>query len=94
VTSVEERPAGGRGHGGPGGRGMHADLAAVAKDLGVTEAKLRSAVEAARPQKPANGTRPDRDADVAAAVAKALGKDADAVRKAFEANRPARPATP
>jgi hypothetical protein len=56
VTSVEERPAGGRGHGGPGGRGMHADLAAVAKELGVTEAKLRSAVEA--PARPATPSRP------------------------------------
>ena len=105
VTSVQERPAGGgRRHGGPGGRGMHADLAAVAKDLGVSEADLTKALQAARPQPPANGARPQpgagkdheaehraRETAMYAAIAKALGKDAAAVRKAFEAHKPARP---
>jgi hypothetical protein len=94
VTSVQERPAGGRGgghgHGGPGGRGKHADLAAVAKALGVTEAKLSDAVQAARPQKPASGTRAQRGADVSAAIAKALAVAAADVQRVLEANRPER----
>jgi uncharacterized membrane protein YkoI len=100
VTAVETH-AGGRG--GPGGRhggpGMHGDLAAVAKALDVTPAKLRSALEAARPDKPADGSRHSetaaqhqaREAAMYAAVAKALGKDTAAVQKAFEAARPAAP---
>ena len=94
VTAVEERGAGGRGGHGPG---MHADLAAVAKDLGVTEAQLRSALQAARPQPPRRPGTADkadhqaRETAMYAAVAKALGKDTAAVQKAFEAHRPARP---
>ena len=83
-----------------GGRSMHADLAAVAKDLGVTEAQLQSALQAARPQgqhkrgapgKPGDADHQAREAAMYAAVAKALGKDAAAVQTAFEAHRPARP---
>jgi hypothetical protein len=91
VTSVQERPAGGgRGHGpgGPGGLGMRADLAAVAKDLGVSEADLTKALQAARPQTPANGARPQRGADEAAAIAKELGVDATAAQAVLDADRP------
>jgi hypothetical protein len=81
VTAVETRPAGGRGHGGPGGRGhgMRMDLAAVAKTLGVSEADLQKAVQAARPQPPANGNAPQRG-------------DLAAVRKAHQADHEAREA--
>jgi hypothetical protein len=107
VTAVNAAPAGGPrgGHGGgPGGHrgGMKGNLTAVAKALDVTEAKLQSAVEAARPDKPAAPDPKTRGQDDAAehtareaafyaAVAKTLGKSADAVQKAFEANRPAMP---
>jgi uncharacterized membrane protein YkoI len=83
VTAVEEH-SGGRG--GRGGRGDREDLAAVATTLGVTEAKLGAAVEAARPD---NGSRPERG-DRAAALAKALGVEISAVQKVLDANRPAR----
>ncbi len=91
VTSVQTRPAGGPGghggHGGPGGPGgRHRDLTAVAKALGVTEAKLQSALEAARP---ANGTRPDPRADDAAAIAKALGESTADVQKVLQSVGPA-----
>jgi protein-disulfide isomerase-like protein with CxxC motif len=88
VTAVEARPAGGRGHGGPGGRrrGMRVDLAAVAKTLGVSEADLQKAVEAARPQPP-NGNPPQRT-DVAAAIAKELGVATADVQAVLDANRP------
>jgi uncharacterized membrane protein YkoI len=91
VTSVQSSPAGGRGgHGGPGGRGgMHAELTAVAKALGVTEAKLRTAVEAARPDRAANGARPDHGAEIAAALAKSLGKSTADVQAVLDANRQA-----
>ncbi len=103
VTAVNAAPAGGGrgGHGGRGGRhGMKGNLTAVAKALDVTEAKLQSAVEAARPDKPtAPKTRDEdheaehaaREAAFYAAVAKTLGKSADDVEKAFEANRPTKP---
>lgn len=89
VTGVETRPAGGpgfggRGHGGPGG-GMHADLAAVAKTLGVSESKLQSAVQAARPDKGDHG-------DLAAAIAKELGAKTADVQAVLDANRPDRSA--
>jgi protein-disulfide isomerase-like protein with CxxC motif len=89
VTAVETRPAGGRGHGGPGGRGpgMRMDLAAVAKALGVSEADLQKAVQAARPQPPANGSPPQRG-DLAAAIAKELGVATADVQAVLDANRP------
>lgn len=89
VTSVEDAPAG--GHGGPGGRGggMHADLAAIAKTLAVTEAKLRSAVDAARPDRPASGTRPDRGAELTTAIAKSLGEKTADVQAVLDATRQA-----
>lgn len=74
VTATREGGRGGfggpRGHGGPGGfggRGGGVDAAVLAKTLGVTEAKLRAALEAVRPD-PA-----DRKDDRVAAIAKALG---------------------
>lgn len=88
VTAVETRPAGGRGGpGGPGGRGGHVDTAALATTLGVTEAKLRSALEATRPAK---GDRDAGRGDRAAAIAKALGEPEADVQAVLEANRPAR----
>ena len=89
VTSVDTRPAGGpggpggRGHGGPGHG--HFDTAALAKALGVTEAKLTAALNAVRPDKGDN-----RD-DHAAAIAKALGESTADVQAVLDANRPARP---
>jgi hypothetical protein len=53
VTSVDTQPAdgpGGRGHGGPGGG--HIDTTALAKTLGVTEAKLQAALDAQHPNHP------------------------------------------
>jgi len=84
VTAVETRPAGGRGPG--GGRGMRMDLAAVAKTLGVSEADLQKAVQAARPQPP-NGNPPQRT-DLAAAIAKELGVATADVQAVLDANRP------
>jgi hypothetical protein len=79
---------GGRGHGGPG---SHADLAAVAKKLGVTTTQLQSALDRARPAD-AGKDRGDRGADRAAALAKALGVDTADVQKILDANRPSRDA--
>ena len=89
ITAVETRPAGGREHGGPGGkgRGMRMDLAAVAKTLGVSEADLQKAVQAARPQPPANGNPPQRG-DLATAIAKELGVATAEVQAVLDANRP------
>src|SRR4051794_20963288 len=68
VTSVDTGPAGGRGGHGHGGRGGHLDTAALAKALGVGEAKLQAALDATRPAKG------DRVNEHAAAIAKALGE--------------------
>lgn len=88
---------GGRGHHGGSGRGFHADLAAVAKDLGVTEAQLQKAVEAARPDKPRDAdkttAKKDRGAETAAAIAKSLGESTDDVQDVLESLRPERPTT-
>jgi hypothetical protein len=87
VTGVETEPAGGRGrHGGPGD-GRQADLAAVAKVLGVTQAKLRSAVDEARPDRSAGG--PQRGDDLAAALAKSLGAKTADVQAVLDATRQA-----
>ncbi|MES1193135.1 MAG: hypothetical protein ABUM26_02345 [Solirubrobacterales bacterium] len=86
VTSVDTRPAGGpggRGHGGPGGARI--DTAALAKSLGVTDAKLQAALDAA------HGDKGDRGDELAAALAKELGLDATKVKAALEAQRPDRP---
>jgi hypothetical protein len=80
VTSVDTGPAGGRGGHGPGDRG-HLDTAALAKALGVTEAKLQAALDAARPAKA------DRLSEHAAAIAKALGESQADVQAVLEAQR-------
>jgi len=87
VTAVvavdgDRRGRGGRGHG-PGAR---ADLAAVARTLGVTEARLRAAVRDARPA----DSRRDRRGELAAALAEALDVEAADVREVLVANRPER----
>jgi UDP-N-acetylmuramyl pentapeptide synthase len=74
--TVTATRTGGPGHGGHGG-GM--DTAALAKALGVTEAKLQAALSAVGP---AQG---DRGADRAAAVAQALGVSASDVRSVLDA---------
>jgi hypothetical protein len=79
VTSVDTRPAGG-GRGGHGGR--HLDTAALAKALGVTEARLQTALDQVKPAKD----------DHAAAIAKALGQSAADVQAVLDANRPDRSA--
>ena len=62
-----------------GGRG--AGLEDLAEDLGVTEAKLRAALEAVREDQ---APKADRREAMAAALAKALGKSTADVEKAFE----------
>lgn len=88
ATAVQAERAGGPGRGGKGGpgggRGMRADLAAIARDLDVTEAKLQSAVQASRPDKPANGARGDRHADEIAAISKSLGESSADVKAVFD----------
>jgi hypothetical protein len=85
VTSVDTRPAGGPGgpggHGGHGGRG-HLDTAALAKALGVTEAKVTAALDKAKP------TKDDNKGDRAAAIAKALGQSQADVQAVLDANHP------
>lgn len=69
---------GGPGHGGPG-RG--ADVAALAKTLGVTEAKLQAAFEAVRPE------RGERKDERVAAIAKALGASQADVESVLQEQR-------
>ncbi|WP_210491499.1 hypothetical protein [Patulibacter sp. SYSU D01012] len=73
---------GGPGFGGPGrggpGFGPHVDTAALAKALGVTEAKLTAALEQVRPD------RDDHAAEMAAAIAKALGAKTEDVQAVLE----------
>lgn len=94
VQSVlEEQGPGGPGRGGPGpggpGRGPRGDasalVTALAKKTGKSEADVRKALEAARPEP---GARRD---ELAAALAKDLGLETAKVRAALEAARPARP---
>jgi hypothetical protein len=76
ASTVQQQPAGqGQGQGGP-------DLSALATKLGVSEAKLQSAMQSARP---AQGSSPD---DQAAALAKALGISEAKVTAAMAATRP------
>lgn len=73
------------GRGGPGGRGAGgAETAAVAKKLGVTSAKLASAVESARPARDEDGGRGGFAAD----LAKALGVPTAKVQSVLDANHP------
>lgn len=85
TTSTAQRgaPVGARGHG--------PDIAKLAAKLGVTEAQLKSALDATRPTgKPPAG---DRGAGMATGIAKALGVSTDKVTAILDANRPAKPAT-
>lgn len=85
VTGTQAgRPDGHGGPGGPGGRGGFGpgvDAAALAKTLGVTEAKLQAAFEATR------GTKDAAKDDRAATIAKALGATTADVQAVFEAQR-------
>ncbi|HEX4344856.1 MAG TPA: hypothetical protein VHZ31_04780 [Solirubrobacteraceae bacterium] len=65
-----------------------ANLAAIAKALGVTTAQLKAAQDAA---KPAQGTG-GKPASMASTLAMALGVDAAKVQAILDANRPAMPA--
>ena len=83
--AAADRPA--HRHGGPL---ASAQLGAIAKQLGVTTAQLKAAMQAAKPAPPADGAaRPDR---FASALATALGADLAKVREILDANRPAKPA--
>lgn len=97
VTSVDARPAGGPGGrggpggghgGGPGGGRGHVDTAALAKALGVTEAKLTTALDAVRPAAPGKDHDKGGQDDRAAAIAKALGESESDVQAVLDANRP------
>ena len=73
----------------PGGGGPSAaNVTALAKDLGVSTAKLKKAMQASRP----SGTPGQRGAgapgDMAAKLAKQLGLSEAKVKKALEANKP------
>ncbi|MDO8189076.1 hypothetical protein Q5424_25655 [Conexibacter sp. JD483] len=84
-ASTQQRTHDGRGPGGPGGHrhGPHADLTQVSAALGVSEAKLRAALDAARPDRGA------RDG-FAAAIAAQLGASSADVQSVLDANRPDR----
>ena len=82
TSTQSSRPAGAHGPG--------LDTAKLAPKLGVTEAQLKTALDAARP----TGTPPsgDRGAGLAADLASALGVSTDKVTTILDANRPAKPA--
>jgi Spy/CpxP family protein refolding chaperone len=85
--SAQQRPD--RGPGGCDGRGMHRrNIAALARELGVTRAQLRAALNAV-----GAGDRPDKG-DLAADLAAALGVEESAVEEILEANRPDGPRGP
>ena len=79
VTGTRAGGDHGGGRGGHGGRGE--DTAALAKALGVTEAKLQAAQDAVRP---AQG---DKGADRAAEIAKALGESTSDVQAVLDAQQ-------
>jgi transcriptional regulator with XRE-family HTH domain len=75
--AAQQRPD--RGPGGCAGRGMHRQsLAALARELGVTRAKLRAALNAV-----GAGDRPEKG-DLAADLAQALGVERSAVEEILE----------
>ncbi len=86
-TSSSARPGAKRG----GGPMSTAQLAAIAKTLGVTSAQLKAALDATKPAKPA-GAKPDRGDGMATELATALGVDVAKVKTILDANRPAKPA--
>ncbi len=84
------RPAQGGGRGGP-------DLSALAGELGVSESRLRAALEAARPRtggpgsgsgSGSGGSGPPDGTDMAEALASELGLSVDKVQAALEAAMP------
>lgn len=95
-----QQSASGKGQdGGPGfgghrggdgdGPGSDALVTALAKKLGTTEAKVRAALQSARPDH--SGDPSSRQDDLASALAKALGLDASKVKTAIAAQRPSGP---
>ena len=85
VTAVNEMRAGGpRGRGPHGPPGMHhrRELRALARELGVSRAKLRAALDAV-----GAGDRPDKGS-LTADLAEALGVEESAVEEILEANGP------
>src|SRR5213596_1045318 len=74
TANGSEAPAGASAPGAP-------DLSALATKLGVSTAKLRAAMDAARPQQGATPSSPD---DMAAALAKKLGLSTAKVKAALE----------
>ena len=73
-------------------RGMSAaQLEALAEKLGVSVDKLKTALAAVRPDRPAAGDRPERG-NLAADLASALGVETAKVQEILDANRPERPA--
>ena len=75
--SAQQRPD--RGPGGCDGRGMHRrNIAALARELGVTRAQLRAALNAV-----GAGDRPDKG-DLAADIAAALGVEESAVEEILD----------
>jgi hypothetical protein len=80
--SARQRPD--RAPGGCPGPGMHQrlQLRALARELGVSRAQLRAALDAV-----GAGDRPDKG-DLAAELAQALGVDESAVQGILDANRP------
>ena len=84
--SAQQRPD--RGPGGCEGRGMRQNLNALARELGVSRAKLRAALQAV-----GAGDRPDRGS-LSADLAAALGVEESAVEEILEANRPDGPRGP
>jgi hypothetical protein len=91
-----------------GGPFSQANLSALAKDLGVTSARLQQALAAARPAGAGNGTPPSggqgsgrppagaggRGGQLAAGLAKQLNLPADQVQQALNKVMPGRPQGP
>ena len=84
--SAQQRPD--RGPGGCERRGMRQNLNALARELGVSRAKLRAALQAV-----GAGDRPDKGS-LTADLAAALGVEESAVEEILEANRPDGPRGP
>jgi hypothetical protein len=90
VTAVNELGPGGPRGRGPHGPGAHhrQELRALARELGVTRAQLRAALDAV-----GAGDRPEQG-DLAADLAKALGVEESDVQDILDANRPGGPRGP
>ena len=69
-------------------------LDAIASKLGVSSAQLKSALDAARPARPADGPGHHGPDGLAGDLATALGVDQAKVASILKANRPKRPSTP